>query len=70
MFHDGESTMGFLKKLKEIDADPKKHALFMLTAEGPCRFGQYSVLHRIILERNGYGETEIFSPSVFHFQDY
>jgi len=58
------TTIGvFLKKLMEIDADPEEHALCMFTAEGPCRFGQYAVIHRIVLDRNGYEKTEIFSPS-------
>ncbi len=58
------TTIGvFLKKLKEIGARPEDHALFMPTAEGPCRFGQYVVLHRSVLDRNGFGETAIFSPS-------
>ncbi len=54
---------GFLKKLKEIKADPSGHALFMPTAEGPCRFGQYSTLHKSILMKNGMGDAEIFSPT-------
>lgn len=58
------TTIGiFLKKMKEIDADPAGHALFMPTAEGPCRFGQYSLLHRHILDKNGFGKAEIFSPT-------
>ena len=58
------TTIGaFLRKMKEIDADPSEHALFMPTAEGPCRFGQYSILHKRILEKNGMGEAEIFSPT-------
>ncbi len=58
------TTIGaFLKKMKEIDADPARHALFMPTAQGPCRFGQYSVLHRSILDKNGYGTADIFSPT-------
>lgn len=58
------STIGiFLKTMKQIGARPAEHALFMPTAEGPCRFGQYAVLHRSILDANGYHETEIFSPS-------
>ncbi len=58
------TTIGiFLKKMKEIDADPERHALFMPTAEGPCRFGQYSLLHRHILDKNGFGKAEIFSPT-------
>ncbi|MBN2402069.1 MAG: hypothetical protein JXN64_06695 [Spirochaetes bacterium] len=54
---------GFLKKLKETKANPSKHALFMPTAEGPCRFGQYSILHKSILMKNSMGDAEIFSPS-------
>jgi predicted CoA-substrate-specific enzyme activase len=54
---------GFLKKLKETEADPSMHALFMPTAEGPCRFGQYSTLHKSILMKNGMGDAEIFSPT-------
>ena len=58
------TTIGaFLKKMNEIDADPARHALFMPTAQGPCRFGQYSVLHRSILDKNGYGSADIFSPT-------
>ncbi|MCU0820976.1 MAG: acyl-CoA dehydratase activase [Spirochaetes bacterium] len=58
------TTIGaFLKKMREIDADPAGHALFMPTAQGPCRFGQYSVLHRSILDKNGYGTADIFSPT-------
>ncbi|MCU0843946.1 MAG: acyl-CoA dehydratase activase [Spirochaetes bacterium] len=58
------TTIGvFLRKMRQIGADPRKHALFMPTAEGPCRFGQYTLLHRKILAENGFGEAEIFSPS-------
>jgi len=58
------TTIGaFIKKMKEINADPKKHALLMPTADGPCRFGQYMVLHRNILDANGLGDIEIFSPT-------
>ncbi len=58
------TTIGvFLRKMREIGADPGEHALFMPTAEGPCRFGQYTLLHRKILAENGFGGAEIFSPS-------
>jgi predicted CoA-substrate-specific enzyme activase len=58
------TTIGaFLSKMRETGADPARQALFMPTAEGPCRFGQYAVLHRGILDRQGFGETMIFSPS-------
>ncbi len=58
------TTIGvFLRTLREIDADPNEHALFMPTAEGPCRFGQYTLLHRKIMAENGFEGAEIFSPS-------
>jgi len=58
------TTIGaFLKKMREIGAVPGEHAFFMPTAEGPCRFGQYTVLHRRILDGKGFRETPIFSPT-------
>lgn len=57
-------TIGnFVHKLREIKADPQKHALFMATSDGPCRLGQYIVLHRLILNRLGYRDVTIVSPS-------
>ena len=58
------TTIGaFVSKLREIDADPKKHAFFMATAAGPCRFGQYALKHRLILNSLGYEDVPIMSPS-------
>nr|HPJ37520.1 acyl-CoA dehydratase activase-related protein [Spirochaetota bacterium] len=58
------TTIGaFLQVLREKGVTPEEHALFMPTAEGPCRFGQYAVLHRSILDREGFTKTPIFSPS-------
>ena len=57
-------TIGnFVHKLRELNEDPGKHALFMPTSDGPCRLGQYIVLHRLILNRLGYRDTTIVSPS-------
>jgi predicted CoA-substrate-specific enzyme activase len=57
-------TIGaLLKKLREIDAKPSEHAFFMATASGPCRFGQYALLHRMILDEQGYADVPILSPS-------
>ncbi|MFQ6082328.1 MAG: acyl-CoA dehydratase activase [Candidatus Aminicenantia bacterium] len=57
-------TIGsFLSKLREINADPREHALFMATSQGPCRFGQYVLLQKMILERKGYKDLSIISPS-------
>jgi predicted nucleotide-binding protein (sugar kinase/HSP70/actin superfamily) len=57
-------TLGtFLKTLRE---QPRggKHAFFMPSSKGPCRFGQYTVLHRQILDREGLGdEVAILAPA-------
>jgi predicted CoA-substrate-specific enzyme activase len=57
-------TLGtFLKTLRE---QPRggQHAFFMPTSKGPCRFGQYTVLHRQVLEREGLGhEVAILAPA-------
>lgn len=58
------TTIGaFVKKMREINAVPSEHAFLMATAEGPCRFGQYMVLHRNILDANGFAGSEIFAPT-------
>jgi predicted CoA-substrate-specific enzyme activase len=55
------STIGaFLGILKKSN-DPARECFFMPTAKGPCRFGQYSTLHRIILDEAGYRDTPIES---------
>jgi predicted CoA-substrate-specific enzyme activase len=39
-------------------------SFFMPTARGPCRFGMYNVLHKLILERLGLAErVGVFSPA-------
>lgn len=41
----------------------RRHILFMPTAEGPCRFGQYNLLERIIFHREGLDNFDVFGPS-------
>ena len=43
--------------------DPARSAFLMPAGPGPCRFGQYRVLQRIILDREGFGDIEILSPT-------
>ena len=58
------STIGtLLKTLQDRKEDPKKCAFFMATVDGPCRFGQYALLHRLILNRKGYNDLILLSPS-------
>jgi predicted nucleotide-binding protein (sugar kinase/HSP70/actin superfamily) len=56
------TTIGaFLRAAPQSGA--QSHALFMPTTRGPCRFGQYATLDRQILDRQGYADTVILSPS-------
>ena len=58
------ATLGsFVKKLMEPGSDPSKMTFFMPDHNGPCRFGDYNKLHRIIFDRLGYFEAEILTPT-------
>ncbi|MFW5798632.1 MAG: acyl-CoA dehydratase activase, partial [Planctomycetota bacterium] len=52
-----------LRKLEEPDCDPSRVAFFMPSGDGPCRFGQYNTLHRIILKEYGHPEVPVISPN-------
>jgi len=57
-------TIGvFMNTLRKTGANPKDTAFFMPTAEGPCRFGQYCLLHKNILDSSEFKGVEILSPS-------
>ncbi len=57
-------TMGdFLRIVHDDDFDPKAHAFFMPTAEGPCRFGQYAPYLRQVLDEMGHHSVPIISPT-------
>lgn len=56
-------TVGDFMKVLEGAEDPSRVALFMPTAEGPCRFGQYAPYLRHVLDANGYRDVEILSPT-------
>ncbi len=57
------STSGALISAIERDGvDPAKVIFFMPTACGPCRFGQYAKLNRIIFEKKGW-DIQQMSPS-------
>jgi len=60
-------TLGsFLKAIQASSEPSRRHALFMPTAEGPCRFGQYCTLHRQVFDRMGLTDVAIMSPSSFN----
>ena len=57
-------TLGsFLKKMREPGFVARRAAFFMPDHGGPCRFGQYNKLQRIIFDRLGFEEAEIVAPS-------
>jgi predicted nucleotide-binding protein (sugar kinase/HSP70/actin superfamily) len=56
------TTGDIVKKTKSPDFVPERAAFFMPTAHGPCRFGQYCQLHRLILDKLGLPQTMILSP--------
>ncbi len=60
-------TIGALVKAVRDSGEPAhRHAFFMPTAEGPCRFGLYCTLHRQVLDREGLGDVAILSPSSYN----
>lgn len=56
-------TIGNLLKALEKNGSKGDHTFFLATGHGPCRFGQYCTLHRNILNRKGYEDVAILSPS-------
>ena len=54
---------GFMKVVRIPGFVLGETALFMPTADGPCRFGQYAPYIRKVLRDLGLGEVLVFSPS-------
>ncbi len=57
------TTGDMVKTVKSPGFDPRKAAFFMPTANGPCRFGQYHKLQRLVLDELGCEEVPIISPN-------
>jgi len=57
-------TAGTLLNRLERSGDPtERFIFFMPTAKGPCRFGVYGSLHKIVLEEAGWSErVKVVSP--------
>ncbi len=53
----------FLRVLQSAGSDTSSIAIFMPTASGPCRLGQYAPFMRHILDEMGHEEVEVVSPS-------
>ncbi len=57
-------TTGEMLRIVESDRfDPDTAAFFMPSAAGPCRFGMYSCLHRLILKYAGAASVPVISPN-------
>lgn len=57
-------TTGDMVRITKQDSfDPEKSAFFMPSTNGPCRFGQYSRLQRLVLDQIGLTQVPIISPN-------
>jgi len=57
------TTGDMVKKTREPDFDPDHSAFFMPSGSGPCRFGQYNKLHRLVLKELGLEQVPVISPN-------
>ena len=57
------TTGDMVRVIKSPDFDRDRVAFFMPSGNGPCRFGQYHRLHRLILDDLGYPDVPIYSPT-------
>lgn len=56
-------TLGdMLNIVYSSDFKPEKTAFFMPSGSGPCRFGQYNISHRKILQKLGFENVPVYSP--------
>jgi predicted nucleotide-binding protein (sugar kinase/HSP70/actin superfamily) len=57
-------TVGdFLRVVEEPGFNAERALFFMPTADGPCRFGQYAPFLRKVLDRAGWKNVQVLSPS-------
>ncbi len=56
------TTGDMLKKVFSSDFKPESSVFFMPSGTGPCRFGQYNVFQRLVLDKIGFNDIPIFSP--------
>ncbi|MBD3216823.1 MAG: CoA activase [candidate division Zixibacteria bacterium] len=56
------TTGDIVGKVNSPDFDRKRSAFFMPSASGPCRFGQYHLYQRQVLDELGYSDVPIVSP--------
>jgi predicted CoA-substrate-specific enzyme activase len=52
-----------LNTLRKNHADPDSVAFFMPSTSGPCRFGMYNCMHKLILKYVGAENTPVIAPN-------
>jgi predicted CoA-substrate-specific enzyme activase len=57
------TTGDMVKRVKQPDFDRNRYAFFMGGSGGPCRFGQYNALQRIVLDELGYEDVPLWAPN-------
>ncbi len=57
------TTGDMVKYAKREDFDRDKYAFFMGGSGGPCRFGQYSALQRMVLDELGFEDVPLYAPN-------
>ncbi len=57
------TTGDMLKKALSKSFEPSRSAFFMPSGTGPCRFGQYNVFHKRVLESVGLDDVPVFAPN-------
>jgi predicted CoA-substrate-specific enzyme activase len=57
------TTGDILKATEQPDFDPERAAFFMPASNGPCRFGLYHRLHRLLLDKMGCSGVQVYAPN-------
>ena len=57
------ATGDIFRRARQPDFSPASSAYMMPTTCGPCRFGQYRTIQRLLLDEAGLGDLEIISPN-------
>jgi predicted CoA-substrate-specific enzyme activase len=57
------TTGDMVRMAQQPGFDPDTSAFFMPGGAGPCRFGQYNALHKLVLSDIGYPDVPVFAPS-------
>jgi predicted nucleotide-binding protein (sugar kinase/HSP70/actin superfamily) len=57
------ATGDILRRARQPGFDPARSTFFMPTTCGPCRFGQYRTMQRLLLDEAGLHDLEIVSPN-------